>query len=621
MEHSTAEAPPPSSSSDAGPTLSPAAQVRLASVSVRTTVDANAAQLRTASSPPSSGIADDGATAGRAHLLDAVARLRGDVSRLSIPFAVQGAAEARAEREAILEALDGYVLPRLRGMEAPLLVVIGGSTGSGKSTLTNSLIGASASPAGVLRPTTRSPVLVHHPTDARAFLSRRILPGLVRTTASGVESLEPDGTRPTSGASIRLVPHEAVVPGLAILDSPDLDSLVESNRMLARQLFGVADLWLFVTTGTDYADVTPWEMLAEAMDRRMSVAVVLDRMRTSETTEVRRHFATMLRDRGLGSAPVITVPETTLVDGLLPPSVVGPLRGWLIQQATDPRAKHGHVHRAVTGMIDHVLRKVPTLTEALVGQEQADRRLRGDLDAVFSLARDSLLSRCVGGAALSEPVQIAWRRIAESPELAPGMNRLRRAMAGGQRAAAVRNEVAAEALVAAVCGLVRTEIESALARVTERWREDPATDELGDHPELSGCSDAFLTRTADVLRSWQAEVYEEMRPRNAGARATSGSDPHVLGVCTLAVGADIMWIGPLARAMVDAEGQVGDLSLRVHAAREDLRRRLAELVGVEHQRIVELLDDTGIGSDRGRQLRAAVNAVREAVATLPSDAL
>ena len=74
--------------------------------------------------------------------------------------------------------------PRLRQMEAPVLMVVGGSTGAGKSTLVNSLIGTVVSPAGVLRPTTRHPVLACHPDDMRWFEDDRILPGLARTTGA-----------------------------------------------------------------------------------------------------------------------------------------------------------------------------------------------------------------------------------------------------------------------------------------------------------------------------------------------------------------------------------------------------------------------------------------------------
>ena len=96
----------------------------------------------------------------REALIEVTEKLRAEIARASLPFDLAGAAEVRQERELLLHRLDGYVLPRLRRMDAPLLVVIGGSTGAGKSTLTNSLVGVPVSPAGVLRPTTRSPVLV-----------------------------------------------------------------------------------------------------------------------------------------------------------------------------------------------------------------------------------------------------------------------------------------------------------------------------------------------------------------------------------------------------------------------------------------------------------------------------
>ena len=70
-------------------------------------------------------------------------------------------------------------------MDAPLLMVVGGSTGAGKSTLVNSLVGAQVSAAGVLRPTTRAPVLVCHPDDVRWFEDDRILPGLAPHDRAG----------------------------------------------------------------------------------------------------------------------------------------------------------------------------------------------------------------------------------------------------------------------------------------------------------------------------------------------------------------------------------------------------------------------------------------------------
>ncbi|MFZ1285676.1 MAG: GTPase domain-containing protein, partial [Candidatus Phosphoribacter sp.] len=96
-------------------------------------------------------------------LLGAVESLRDEVAATRLPLALPDAAAANKTRIELLLQLDDYVLPRLRSLDAPLLAVVGGSTGAGKSTLVNSLVGAVVSKSGVLRPTTRSPVLVHHP--------------------------------------------------------------------------------------------------------------------------------------------------------------------------------------------------------------------------------------------------------------------------------------------------------------------------------------------------------------------------------------------------------------------------------------------------------------------------
>ncbi|MDH3250273.1 MAG: 50S ribosome-binding GTPase, partial [Acidimicrobiia bacterium] len=64
---------------------------------------------------------------------------------------------ARAERRDRVSALlRRYLVPRLADPEGPLLVALFGSTGSGKSTLVNSLAGRDVSIAGALRPTTRA---------------------------------------------------------------------------------------------------------------------------------------------------------------------------------------------------------------------------------------------------------------------------------------------------------------------------------------------------------------------------------------------------------------------------------------------------------------------------------
>jgi len=167
-----------------------------------------------------------------------------------------GAAEQRRAVREITSQLDDYVLPRLATIDAPLLAVVGGSTGAGKSTLVNSLVGRRVSAPGVIRPTTRAPVLVHHSLDAEWFTDDRILPGLARSTGDRKDA-----------RSLQLVAEDSIPAGLAILDAPDIDSVVVENRELAAQLLAAADLWLFVTSAARYADAVPWDFLNSAAER------------------------------------------------------------------------------------------------------------------------------------------------------------------------------------------------------------------------------------------------------------------------------------------------------------------------------------------------------------------
>jgi len=77
----------------------------------------------------------------RPQLLDALSALRDSVAAARFPLPLAGAPRARANRDELLAQLDDYLVPRLREPEAPLLAVVGGSTGAGKSTLVNSLVG------------------------------------------------------------------------------------------------------------------------------------------------------------------------------------------------------------------------------------------------------------------------------------------------------------------------------------------------------------------------------------------------------------------------------------------------------------------------------------------------
>src|SRR5918999_2861103 len=121
-------------------------------------------------------------TSGRGpNLVKSLRELRGSLQSSRLLLEIPEVENSRALRDEAIGQIEDYLIPRLEQLEAPVLAVVGGSTGAGKSTLVNSLIGQVVSEPGVLRPTTRSPVLIHHPADAEWFVGDRVLPGMARS--------------------------------------------------------------------------------------------------------------------------------------------------------------------------------------------------------------------------------------------------------------------------------------------------------------------------------------------------------------------------------------------------------------------------------------------------------
>ena len=128
---------------------------------------------------------------GSAGALAAIALLeevREDLAATELPLALPEAEQARREAASAVAQLDDYILPRYRSLDAPLLAVVGGSTGAGKSTLVNGIVGHPVTRAGAIRPTTRQPILLHHPSEADWFEGQRVLPSLSRIRGSVTNS-------------------------------------------------------------------------------------------------------------------------------------------------------------------------------------------------------------------------------------------------------------------------------------------------------------------------------------------------------------------------------------------------------------------------------------------------
>jgi len=554
-----------------------------------------------------------------------LARLRDDLRSVRLELDVPGAGEARRVRDDLVAQVDDYLLPRLRQMEAPVLMVVGGSTGAGKSTLVNSLIGTVVSPAGVLRPTTRSPVLACHPDDVRWFEDDRILPGLARTTGGAPQTAEQRG-------SIQLVPTAALSPGLALLDSPDIDSVLKENRALANQLLAAADAWLFVTTAARYADAVPWEFLHAARDRGTTLSIVLNRVPEDAGREVPAHLQQMLRERDLGDSAVLVVPEVELEEELLPAGALAPVRAWLDDLAADAQARAALVRRTLRGALASLPARATTVERAAAEQLTAASELRAELDAAYTAALREVEGALRSGSLLRGEVLARWHEVVGTGDVMRALetrvgwlrDRLK-SLVTGSPAADAELRVTVENRVEAV---VRAAAERAAERTARAWRERvPGRALLEAAPALDRASAELEAATEEEVRAWQGVVFDLVSEEGASKRSTARiASLGVNGAGLTVMLAVFAHTGGLTGAEVAVAGGTsavgqkvleaifGDQAVRALAARarEDLVERVERLLRVDAARFDALLDAAAPEADTFARLHAAVDAIRRA---------
>lgn len=274
-------------------------------------------------------------------LADALTGLFLVLPNIRFPVPLDGAEALATRARAVNRQVEDYLLPRARRLDAPLLAVVGGSTGAGKSTIVNSLMGEVVTRTGVRRPTTTAPTLICNREDRDWFRSGAVLPELVRTDH------ETEGSR-----ALRIVTTESLHAGMALLDAPDIDSIDDDNRLLSRQLLAAADLWLFVTTATRYADAVAWELLGAAAARDAVVALVLNRCPQVSVPDLRSHLGQLLAARGIRIQGLFSVPEQEGKDeGILPPELVSELNQWLDRIAKNRKERHAVAVQTLAGTV------------------------------------------------------------------------------------------------------------------------------------------------------------------------------------------------------------------------------------------------------------------------------
>ena len=429
---------------------------------------------------------------------------------------------ARATRDELADQIGDYLIPRLKRLDAPLLVVLGGSTGSGKSTITNTIIGEEVSPAGVLRPTTRAPVLLCSPEDQEWFAGGDILPELPRVT-TGTDAAN---AAPVTGTVLRLVSVPSLDAGLAIIDAPDIDSVEEANRDLATQLLAAADMWLFATTAVRYADAVPWDFLRKAQARGTSLAIIINRIPPGASEEIVPHLQSMLTEAELADVSVFPVEQSELYEGMLPAAAVADIRELLIGLATDADRRNDIVRSTLDGAMNSIDPRVQEVVTAAEEQRGAVDELRTSMEGVYTAARDTLSDDISSGNLLRGEVLDRWQELIGTAELMAAVqsrislirDRLGAFITGRPQATA---EVQGE-ITSTLEQLLIDHADTAASTVVQTWKGLPGGRQiLEDDRSLERSSEEFRATVAAEVRAWQDDILNLVTERGAGKRTTA----------------------------------------------------------------------------------------------------
>lgn len=543
---------------------------------------------------------------GRSHLGAAEATalavddLRGLLRQTHLPLETSGAESGRDVVRRTLAQIEDYVLPRVKSLDAPLLAVVGGSTGAGKSTLVNALVGRPVTRAGAVRPTTRQPMLIHHPLDGAAFEGTRVLPHLARVRgqltgsvgaggASSGEGPESTGGDTRTNAaepthSLVLLADSGMDRGIALLDAPDIDSVSEENRRLAAQLLAAADLWLFTTTANRYADAVPWELLVEAGRRDITVAVVLDRVPDGVADEILPDLQRMLTEHGLGEAPVFVIPEAPLnAAGMLPTGTVDRLRTWLADLAADSAARAEVARRTVGGALRQVADRGVDIADDVAEQESVAGQLRADVVEAHERALQEIIASTKDGSLLRDEVLARWQDFVGTGEFFRGLEaqigRLRDRIGAALRGKPAPEVQVEQALETGLQAVIVEELAKAGENTQRRWRSERAGRSLLGDEDLGRLPDDAQERSAAVIRAWQGDVMELIQQEGAGKRTQARVLSLGLNVVTVALMVTVFSMSAgLTGAEIGIAGASGVVGTKLLEAvfGEDGVRRMAD---------------------------------------------
>ncbi len=520
--------------------------------------------------------------------------------RLALPTANLAAA-ARARQ--LHDHLYGFVRPRLRDIDAPLLVLLVGPTGAGKSSLLNTIAGAEVSKAGVLRPTTRDAVLFASEGDARRILASGRLAVIAKER-------------------LRLAAAPASTDGVAVIDAPDVDSVERDNRELADVLVESCDLCVFVTTATRYADLVPWEVLRRVRERGLQLVVVLNRVPAEEQDR-----AAVVADakRLLGQAGTGTAQEPVDVivvdEGDIDPRIDG-----LAREKARPQ-RRAVATQALAGAVRGLTPLVEDIADDLEHQAIDADALQRIAVSTYAEELASLSRALQGGLILREEVLRRWNEYVGADQVArfisSGIGRLRAMLLTVFRGTTAAPVTIVEAEMTSTLEAISLRHATDAARRTAvAWSDrSEAAALIARNPALWSASEAFGPAVRDGLAAWMRAIVDDVRAHAGRKRAFAQ---------VAALGVNVVGVAVMLGVFVHTAGLTGT-EVGIAAGTAFLNQKLleaifgegamGELIGNARARLEALLT-TVFEDDRKRYetlvpppqaLRELAAALREAV--------
>ncbi|MEU5805664.1 GTPase [Streptomyces sp. NPDC047718] len=272
-----------------------------------------------------------------------------------------------------------------RGLSSQHTVVaIAGATGSGKSTLFNSLAGVQISETGLRRPMTAAPIACSWSDGAAGLLDRLEIPGRLRR-------------RP------RETSETGALRGLVLVDLPDLDSAVGAHREHVDRVLALVDAVVWVVDPEKYADAVLHERYLRPLAGHAEVTFVVlnqvDRLPGEAADLVMDDLRRLLDEDGIALGEHDEPGATVLGLSALTGEGVGELRE-LLAQFTQER---GAAARRIAADVD---RAAARLRPLYVAEGHPGPEIGEGARAEF----EDRLAEAVGAYAAGLAAERAWRR-------------------------------------------------------------------------------------------------------------------------------------------------------------------------------------------------------------------